>query len=164
MTQQAAQLRNQAAAAVAAAAGASHPSVTGIPYSRDQQAAAVAAAMKQQAHGGITRTESFGSVQTNSSAAHGNSSMPGQTNLGQLQGHPFQQHQTQPKVSMTSVQMTNMSSLVNATGSHSNRPAGPTYSPTPIQRPHMGQGKQINDEDSLVENGPMKDKKSNDEN
>jgi len=160
---QAAQLRNQAAAAVAAAAGAPHPSVSGIPYSREQQAAAVAAAMKQQAHGGITRTESFASVHTNSSTAHGNISMTGQTNLGQYQGHPFQQQQMQPKVSMNTVQMSNMSSLVNATGSHSNRPSGPTYSPTPIQRPHMGQGKPMNDEESMVENGSMKDKKCNEE-
>ena len=136
---QAAQLRNQAAA-VAAATGAPHPNVSGISYSREQQAAAVAAAMKQ-AHGGITRTESFGSVQNNSTA-HGNNSMIGQTNLGQLQGHHFQQQQIQPKVSMNAAaQMANMSSLVNATGNHSNRPSGPTYSPTPIQRPHMGQGK-----------------------
>ena len=138
---QAAQLRNQAAA-VAAAAAAPHHGVSGIPYSREQQAAAVAAAMKQ-AHVGITRTESFGSVQNNNSAAHGNNSMIGQTNLGQLQGHHFQQQQIQPKVSMNTVQMANMSSLVNATGSHSNRPSGPTYSPTPIQRPHMGQGKYL---------------------
>ena len=138
---QAAQLRNQAAAAAAAAAGAPHPNVSGIPYSREQQAAAVAAAMKQQAHSGITRTESFNSVQTNGSAAHGNAAATGQANLGQLQAHHFQQHQMQPKVSMNAVQMANMSSLVNATGGHSNRPSGPTYSPTPIQRPHMGQGR-----------------------
>ena len=141
---QAAQLRNQAAAAVAAAAGAPHPSVSGMQqaaYSREQQAAAVAAAMKQQAHGGITRTDSFSSGQTNSSTGHGNMSMTGQANLGQYQGHPFQQQQIQTKVSMNAVPMGNMSSLVNATGSHSSRPSGPTYSPTPIQRPHMGQGK-----------------------
>ena len=136
---QAAQLRSQAAA-VAAAAAAPHHNVSGIPYSREQQAAAVAAAMKQ-AHVGITRTESFGSVQNSNSAAHGNNSMIGQTNLGQLQGHHYQQQQIQPKVSMNTVQMANMSSLVNATGNHTNRPSGPTYSPTPIQRPHMGQGK-----------------------
>ena len=132
---QAAQLRNQAVAA-AAAAGA-HLNVSGIPYSREQ-AAAVAAAMKQQAQGGVTRSESFGSVQTNSATLHGNS-MTGQTNLGQLQNHHFQQ-QMQSKVSMNTVQMANMSSFVNATGNPTNRPSGPTYSPTPIQRPHIGQG------------------------
>lgn len=132
---QAAQLRNQAVAA-AAAAGA-HPNVSGIPYSREQ-AAAVAAAMKQQAQAGITRSESFGSVQTNSATVHG-SSIAGQTNIGQLQNHPFQQ-QMQSKVGMNTVQMANMSSFVNATGNQANRPSGPTYSPTPIQRPHIGQG------------------------
>ena len=132
---QAAQLRNQAVAA-AAAAGAHH-NVGGIPYSREQ-AAAVAAAMKQQAQGGIGRSESFGSMQTNSPTVHGNS-MTAQTNLGQLQNHPFQQ-QIQPKVSMNNVQMANMSSFVSATGNPTNRPSGPTYSPTPIQRPHIGQG------------------------
>jgi len=156
---QAAQLRNQAVAA-AAAAGA-HLNVSGIPYSREQ-AAAVAAAMKQQAQGGVTRSESFGSVQTNSATLHGNS-MTGQTNLGQLQNHHFQQ-QMQSKVSMNTVQMANMSSFVNATGNPTNRPSGPTYSPTPIQRPHMGQGKPMNEDDSMVENGPMKEKKSNEEN
>ena len=137
MNQQAAHLRSQAAAAVAAATAAPQHTVTGIPYSRDH---AAAAAIKQS-HSGITRSESFGSVQSNTSSAQGNISMPGQAHLGQLQAHQFQQHQTQPKVSMTSVQMANISSLVSATGGHSNRTVGPTYSPTPIQRPHMGQGK-----------------------
>merc|ERR1712088_52708 len=70
----------------------------------------------------------------------------------------------QSKVGMNTVQMANMSTFVNATGNQANRPSGPTYSPTPIQRPHIGQGKPMNEDDSMGENGPMKDKKSNDAN
>merc|ERR1719430_456565 len=114
------------------------------------QSCTYSAQMKPMSRKEVDGLDSFSSILNNNfTSSVQEKSANKQVQLNQISGLPYLQ-QNMTKSRINHVQMADDSLRYDEKSIELS--SVPAYSPTPIQRPHLGQGKPMNEDDSMVEN------------